>query len=136
MSSHELILLSPYRFPGSNALTLATEDMACWLNAHAALWHPAALWQAQGPSRVDATYDHETPKAGCIYVVPKAGQQAPTVAELATFMQQAGAAKFKWPERVEAIDALPLTKVGKLDKGAMRQLIADKMSGEGVPNGK
>jgi non-ribosomal peptide synthetase component E (peptide arylation enzyme) len=73
---------------------------------------------------------------GCIYIVPKAGRQAPTVVELAAFMQQAGAAKFKWPERVETIDALPLTKVGKLDKGAMRQLIAEKLNGEGVTNGK
>ena len=67
---------------------------------------------------------------GCIYIVPKAGKKAPTTAELGEFMQQAGAAKFKWPERVETIDALPLTKVGKLDKSAMRQLIADKMAKE------
>lgn len=68
---------------------------------------------------------------GCIYIVPKAGMQAPSVADLAAFMQQAGAAKFKWPERVETIDALPLTKVGKLDKDAIRKLIADKIADEG-----
>ena len=46
MSAHELILLSPYRYPAQYALTLADEDMACWLNAYTALWHPALLWQA------------------------------------------------------------------------------------------
>jgi hypothetical protein len=71
MAAHELILLSPYRFPGANPLTLASEDMACWLNGHALLWHPAVVWQAQGPPRVDSTYDHESPKAGCIYAVPE-----------------------------------------------------------------
>ncbi|MCS7045198.1 MAG: hypothetical protein NZO58_02460, partial [Gemmataceae bacterium] len=71
MSRHELVLLSPYRFPGAHALTLAEEDMACWLNAHSALWHPAVLWQAQGPPRVESAYDHETPKPGCLYAVPE-----------------------------------------------------------------
>ena len=66
----------------------------------------------------------------CVYIVPKAGTVAPTVTELGDFMRQAGVAKFKWPERVETIDALPLTKVGKLDKGAMRKLIADKIANE------
>ena len=71
---------------------------------------------------------------GCVYIVPKAGKQVPSVTELGEFMQKVGVAKFKWPERVESIAALPLTKVGKLDKGAMRQLIADKLVKEGEPN--
>src|SRR5438128_5715920 len=71
MSQHELILLSPYRFPGANALTLAPEDMASWLNGHSVLWHPAPLWEAKVPPRVDASYDHETPKSNCIYAVPE-----------------------------------------------------------------
>jgi hypothetical protein len=68
---HELILLSPYRYPAQNALTLANEDMAAWLNGLTALWHPAALWQAKGPPRCDTPYDHEQPRPGCIYVVPE-----------------------------------------------------------------
>jgi len=35
----------------------------------------------------------------------------------------AGVAKFKWPERLEAVAELPVTKVGKLDKKALRDLL-------------
>ena len=59
MVQHELVLLSPYRFPGQNSLMLADEDMASWLNGFSALWHPALLWNAKGPPRCDAQYDHE-----------------------------------------------------------------------------
>jgi hypothetical protein len=71
MNQHDLILLSPYKYPGQYALTLADEDMASWLNAYTALWHPAALWQAKGPPRVDSQYDHEQPQSGCLYVLPE-----------------------------------------------------------------
>lgn len=68
---HELILLSPYRYPGASALVLGPEDMAAWLNAYTALWHPALLWQAKEPPRVEAAYDHEQPQAGFVYAVPE-----------------------------------------------------------------
>src|ERR1700757_5250145 len=71
MSQRELVLLSPYRLPGQNPLVFANDDMAAWLNAYSALWHPAALWQAAGPPRVDSAYDHEEPKPGHIYAVPE-----------------------------------------------------------------
>jgi hypothetical protein len=68
---HELILLSPYRFPAQSALTLANEDMAAWLNGMTALWHPSVLWQAKGPPRCDTPYDHEQARSGCIYALPE-----------------------------------------------------------------
>ncbi len=68
---HELVLLSPYRYPAQTPLTLANEDMACWLNGMTALWHPAVLWRAKGPPRCDAPYDHEQPRPGCVYAVPE-----------------------------------------------------------------
>jgi hypothetical protein len=71
MDPRRLILLSPYRYPAANPLVLANEDMASWLNAATALWHPAALWQADGPPRADVPYDHERPGAGCIYALPE-----------------------------------------------------------------
>ena len=71
MNQHELIMLSPYRFPGQHLLTLADEDMACWLNAFTALWHPALLWEAAGPPRCDSQYDHEQPLPGCVYALPE-----------------------------------------------------------------
>src|SRR5258707_1314720 len=72
MIQHELILLSPYRYPGQNSLLLANEDMAAWLNAYTALWHPALLWSAKGPPACAAQYDHEQPRAGTIYALPEA----------------------------------------------------------------
>ncbi len=71
MNTHELVLLSPYRYPAENSLTLADEDMACWLNAWTALWHPALLWQASEAPRCDSPYDHDQPKPGTIYVLPE-----------------------------------------------------------------
>lgn len=71
MTQHELVLLSPYRFPGQNSLILANEDMAAWLNGHTALWHPALVWNAKGPPRCEAQYDHEQPRPGFVYVVPE-----------------------------------------------------------------
>lgn len=71
MNTHELVLLSPYKFPAQYSMTMSDEDMAAWLNAYTALWHPAVLWQAKGAPRCEATYDHETPKAGYIYALPE-----------------------------------------------------------------
>jgi hypothetical protein len=71
MNTHELVLLSPYRFPAQYAMTMSDEDMAAWLNGFTALWHPALLWQAKGAPRCEATYDHEQPKPGHIYALPE-----------------------------------------------------------------
>jgi hypothetical protein len=70
MNPRECILLSPYRLPAQHALTLADEDMAAWLHSYSALWHPAALWQATAPPRVESAYDHEKPRPGCVYAMP------------------------------------------------------------------
>jgi hypothetical protein len=90
MSARQLILLSPYRYPAQNPLVLANDDMAAWLNAHAALWHPAALWQAGGPPRVEVPYDHEQPAAGAVYALPESPP---------SFLPD------DWPERVRAAGA-------------------------------
>ena len=37
----------------------------------------------------------------------------------------AGVAKFKWPERIELVEELPRTKVGKIDKANLRGVVAD-----------
>ena len=70
MSTHELILLSPYRLPTHHTLYLADEDVCAFLNGHAALWHPAALHGATSPPRIASPYDHEQPQPNCIYATP------------------------------------------------------------------
>jgi hypothetical protein len=71
MNPRELILLSPYRLPGQNALVLANEDVAAILSGYSALWHPAALRGAGQAPRIASPYDHEQPTAGALYAVPE-----------------------------------------------------------------
>lgn len=66
----------------------------------------------------------------CVYLVLRPGHGAPEVKELADFLAGKGLAKFKCPERIELIDAFPLTRVGKVDKLAMRVMIAEKLARE------
>ncbi|MDI5983627.1 AMP-binding protein [Halomonas sp. M4R5S39] len=66
----------------------------------------------------------------CLYAVVEPGVTPPSVEELGAFLKQVGLAIFKWPERIELIDALPLTKVGKLDKAILRQRIETTLKAE------
>ena len=66
----------------------------------------------------------------CAFVVPAAGHGVPTVAELGEFLRSQGVARFKWPERIEVVRELALTKVGKLDKAAMRRQITEILQRE------
>ena len=66
----------------------------------------------------------------CLFAVPAAGRELPSVAELGEFLRGAGLAIFKWPERIEPVGALPLTKVGKLDKAPLRTSIAETLRRE------
>lgn len=116
--AHDLILLSPYRFPGQTALVLASEDMAAWLNAHSVLWHPALLWGATGPPRVESQYDHEQPKAGHVYAVP----ESPPL-----YLPD------DWHERVKAAGAI--TFRAGVDRGATLENLATALrsAGEKAP---
>lgn len=67
---------------------------------------------------------------GCIYLIARPGHTAPTVPDLIRFLSEAGLAKFKCPERVEVLDEFPTTRVGKLDKAALRRMVADKLAEE------
>jgi acyl-coenzyme A synthetase/AMP-(fatty) acid ligase len=65
----------------------------------------------------------------CAFVVPKEGAE-PTVADFAAFLEARGVAKFKWPERVETIAAMPLGPGGKIVKQELRDRIAAKVKEE------
>lgn len=66
----------------------------------------------------------------CACLVIRHGAVAPTVAELGQHLEALGFAKFKWPERIEVLDALPLTKVGKLDKAVLKDVVREKLVGQ------
>ena len=63
----------------------------------------------------------------CVYVVPKEGSVAPTLEEIAEHFRKAEVAAFKIPERVEVVEELPTTKVGKIDKRRLREDIAKRL---------
>lgn len=66
----------------------------------------------------------------CLYAVLARGAAAPSVKELGAFLKEVGLAVYKWPERIEFIEALPLTKVGKLNKAPLRRQIAELLETE------
>ncbi len=59
---------------------------------------------------------------------------APDVKTLGTFLTGLGLAKYKCPERIEIIDAFPVTRVGKLDRQALKQAIAELIAAEAGEN--
>ena len=62
----------------------------------------------------------------CAYVRLKEGAGL-TLLELVAYLKDAGASVLQLPERLEIIDAIPLTKVGKADKLALREDIRRKL---------
>ena len=66
----------------------------------------------------------------CAFLVLRHGVASPGVDGIGRHLAALGLAKFKWPERVEVIDALPLTRVGKLDKAQLRAAIRKTLERE------
>lgn len=67
----------------------------------------------------------------CLYVVPRAGA-AVELADVVAAMDRAGVARFKHPERLVTVEALPVTPIGKTDKKALRSDIAARLAAEAV----
>ena len=67
---------------------------------------------------------------GCAFVLTKGGQPL-TLEELCRFLQQGRhISTFKLPERLELVNAFPMTQVGKIDKKELRHVIAQKLQEE------
>jgi 2,3-dihydroxybenzoate-AMP ligase len=80
------------------------------------LRHPA-IHQAA----VVAMPDTRLGERSCAYVVADVVVDLPAVQR---YLDSLGVAKFKWPERVEQLDDLPRTNVGKIDKAQLRDRVA------------
>lgn len=76
---------------------------------------------------VVAMPDERLGERACAYIVPADPSTPPTLADLTRHMEELGAAKYKWPERVEILAQLPRTQVGKVTKFALRQDIRRRM---------
>ncbi|WP_370184972.1 (2,3-dihydroxybenzoyl)adenylate synthase [Rhodococcus wratislaviensis] len=72
------------------------------------------------------------PKLGeklCLYLSLTDGHHV-TLDDVVTLMNEAGVARFKLPERLVIVDQMPTTKVGKIDKKAMREDIRQRLARE------
>ncbi|MEU9456824.1 AMP-binding protein [Streptomyces sp. NPDC048277] len=63
----------------------------------------------------------------CLYVVPRPDHEAPTLDTIRAAMEEAGVARFKLPEHLVVVEELPATKVGKIDKKALRADLAARL---------
>jgi 2,3-dihydroxybenzoate-AMP ligase len=85
------------------------------------------LYRMPGIAQVAAVAapDAELGERVCVFVVPEPGQQI-SLGAINAGLATAGVARFKWPERLEIVAELPVTKVGKLDKKALRDMLAGR----------
>lgn len=65
----------------------------------------------------------------CAYAQLKEGTRL-SLEELVTYLKSIGASVLQLPERLELIDSIPLTKVGKADKKALKEDIQKKLDGK------
>ncbi|MEU8683407.1 AMP-binding protein [Streptomyces sp. NPDC048611] len=73
-------------------------------------------------------------EAVCLYIVAEDGAP-PTLRGLRRFLEDRGLARFKLPERLVPLDALPLVGVGKVDKASLRADIRGRLSAEAAGHG-
>jgi 2,3-dihydroxybenzoate-AMP ligase len=66
----------------------------------------------------------------CAYIIPAPGVK-PRLDEVVAFLKSKGASVLQCPERVEIIEELPMTKVGKVDKKRLREDIKKRLEQEG-----
>lgn len=81
------------------------------------LRHPAVRQAA-----VVAMPDARLGERSCAFIV---ASRPIGLTEVQEHFAAAGVAKFKWPERIELVEELPRTKVGKIDKANLRGVVAD-----------
>lgn len=74
-------------------------------------------------------------ESACAFVVPRAGADPLTLDGVRAFFTLMEVARFKTPERVENVDALPITPTGKVCKGLLRARIAALVAQEAAARG-
>jgi len=70
--------------------------------------------------------DKELGERICAYIKLVSGAKL-SFEEIISFLKGKGASKLQLPERIEFIDAIPLTKVGKTDKAALKEDIRRRL---------
>jgi 2,3-dihydroxybenzoate-AMP ligase len=77
--------------------------------------------------------DRDLGERVCLYVVPRPGATV-TLEEIRASIELVGVARFKLPEHLVLVDELASTKVGKIDKNALRADIVQRLAADaGAP---
>ncbi len=79
--------------------------------------------------------DPELGERVCLYVVLRDLDGELTLDTVRSRMESAGVSRNAWPERLEIVTELPTTKVGKIDKKALRDDVAARVATEGAVAG-
>jgi non-ribosomal peptide synthetase component E (peptide arylation enzyme) len=129
MTAHVVDGVTYYAFEGRlrDNVNRGGEKIGCEEVEGFVSMHPA-IADAKLVPMPDAFYGEK----GCVYVVLRPGHAAPDVKALGAFLVAQGLAKYKCPERIEIIDAFPLTRVGKVDKPALKARITALLDAEGA----
>jgi len=90
--------------------------------------HPAIVEAA-----VVAMPDVRLGERACAFITTDG--DAPTLAEIRDHLGALEVAKYKWPERVEVVDELPRTAVGKVAKNVLRDTIRELIEADASPTG-
>ena len=127
MTAHTIDGTTYYAFEGRlrDNVNRGGEKIGCEEVEAFASRHPAIA-----DAKLVAMPDEFYGEKGCLFVVVRPDAKAPTVKELADFLVGQGLAKFKCPERIESIDEFPVTRVGKIDKPALKRSIAEMLAKE------
>lgn len=126
-SRHDIDGWSCFRFEGrlKDNVNRGGEKIGCEEVEAFVCRHPA-IADAKLVPMPDPVYGER----GCIFLIPRPGMELPDVKTLAEFLSSQGLAKYKCPERIERVEAFPVTRVGKVDKLAMRSIVTDKLRHE------
>ncbi|QST01840.1 (2,3-dihydroxybenzoyl)adenylate synthase [Pontibacillus sp. ALD_SL1] len=95
---------------------IAAEEVENHLLAHPDVYDAAVV----------AMPDRFLGERACAFVISKGNQ--PSGAVIRSFLQERGLATYKIPDRVEWVEAFPLTALGKVSKKTLRQQIAAKLT--------
>lgn len=127
VSEHIIDGRSYYKFLGrlKDNISRGNEKFAAEEVERLIVAHPAVL-----DAKVVAMPDRYLGERACAFIIARPGAAVPNVTTLGAFLLGQGLAKFKLPERIEIVDDFPVTRVGKVDKAAMRKVVADKLARE------
>jgi 2,3-dihydroxybenzoate-AMP ligase len=98
---------------------IAAEEVENHLLTHPAV-HDAA---------VVAVPDDYLGERSCAFVVPRPGEPVPTLAALRRHLRDRGLAAYKIPDRLQVLDAFPVTGVGKVSRRELRAALRATQKG-------